>query len=613
MPAGGPEQSAPYRPRHARSLDARRIQRTAAAKHTGSAPDDDAVKAPGIAALFRRNPERARRTAVAAGAVAVCVLVASSVASAATRTGSHDGAPVAKSVGLGGHAVPKTPENPATTTEPGSLSSARMVSAKQMAPATKAVIKGLAGNGIPNVALNAYRVAADRMAHVQPSCGIDWALLAGIGREESDHGQFAGARLNPDGTSTPRIIGPALNGVGNQYIAAPANGFALDGDAKYTHALGPMQFIPQTWAGYGADANGDGKADIFNINDAALGAARYLCANGGNLRTAAGQERAILAYNHSDQYLAQVLALSDAYRLGIPVKGIPVGNITGALPPITATGPYAVNPGPPTAASSSKKTRGARFEAPRLGYSVRIDRRNRRRHGLRRRYRVRWRSGWRIGSHSDAYTDADSHAEAGAQADADPGPDRWLRWWWQRAAVADQVADQAADKAADEAPDHVADRIQLGDTEADVHVCRRSRRHLRRPLTHPLPRTRSLADPVGQGSPRSGVARGVGEHAQTVDDAAGQIAVAERCAHRERGKRAGAVRKTLRGLFAGHDVQHPLAGRDREQDGRRGEPLEQLLGVSAGRRLERAHVDRERQAAFAAGQRQRLVEARELA
>ncbi len=370
---GGPEPTAPYRPRHARGLDAQRAKRTPGAKNTATAGSADEVKAPGIAAMFRRNPERARRTAIAAGAVAICVLVASSVASAATRTASHDDRPVAKSVGLDGQAVPKsapTTSAASNATNAKVASATQIVRAKQFAPANKAVITGLAGNGIPNVALNAYRVAADRMAHVQPSCGIDWALLAGIGREESDHGQFGGARLNPDGTSTPRIIGPALNGDGNEYIPAPPNGFALDGDAKYTHALGPMQFIPQTWAAYGADANGDGKADIFNINDAALGAARYLCANGGNLRTAAGQERAILAYNHSDQYLAQVLALSDAYRLGIPVKGIPVGNITGALPPITATDPYAVNPGPPTAASSSGTTRaGGPVKTPGSGTS----------------------------------------------------------------------------------------------------------------------------------------------------------------------------------------------------------------------------------------------------
>ena len=197
------------------------------------------------------------------------------------------------------------------------------------APVSHGVISGLAANGIPQVALNAYRVAAARMANVSPGCGIDWALLAGIGREESDHGRFGGAVLHSDGVSTPAIIGPALDGVHWDYIPAPANGQALDGDAKYAHALGPMQFIPSTWAGFGTDATGDGKADIFNINDASLGAARYLCAAGGNLRTHAGQVRAVLAYNHSDEYLAQVLALADAYRRGVPISGIPVGHHEG--------------------------------------------------------------------------------------------------------------------------------------------------------------------------------------------------------------------------------------------------------------------------------------------
>jgi hypothetical protein len=98
-------------------------------------------------------------------------------------------------------------------------------------------------------------------------------------------------------------------------------------------------------------------ADVFNINDAALAAARYLCDAGGNLRTHAGQVTAILAYNESDQYLAQVLALADAYRRGIPVTGIPVGNTTGALAPVNSAGsPPPVNPGAPTANRPPSKT-----------------------------------------------------------------------------------------------------------------------------------------------------------------------------------------------------------------------------------------------------------------
>jgi hypothetical protein len=219
------------------------------------------------------------------------------------------------------------------------------------APIAPTVITGLAANGIPNVALNAYRVAATRMTNSSPGCGIDWSLLAGIGRVESNHGRFGGATLNPDGTSTPKIMGPPLNGVGFAFIR-DTDGGAFDGDASYDRAVGPMQFIPSTWKAYGADADGSGSADPFNINDAALAAAHYLCVAGGNLRTDAGQRDAVMAYNHSDSYVNGVLALAHAYANGIPVADIPlVGNTTAPVPAVGAFGTarYAdgpANPGP---------------------------------------------------------------------------------------------------------------------------------------------------------------------------------------------------------------------------------------------------------------------------
>jgi membrane-bound lytic murein transglycosylase B len=199
-------------------------------------------------------------------------------------------------------------------------------------PATPAVITGLAANGIPNVALNAYRVAAARMATAKPYCGIDWSLLAGIGRVESNHGRYGGAVLNSDGTASPRILGPALDGVQFAYIADSDDG-RWDDDTRYDRAMGPMQFIPTTWRAYAVDADGNGETDPFNINDAALAAANYLCRAGGDLRTDAGQRRAVFAYNHSDSYVDQVLALARAYASGIPVADLPiVGNTTGAVP-----------------------------------------------------------------------------------------------------------------------------------------------------------------------------------------------------------------------------------------------------------------------------------------
>src|SRR3954447_15732546 len=226
------------------------------------------------------------------------------------------------------------------------------------APIAPTVITGLAANGIPNVALNAYRVAAARMTNSSPDCGIDWSLLAGIGRVESNHGRFGGATLNPDGTSTPQIKGPPLNG-GQFAFIRDTDGGTFDGDSSVDRAVGPMQFIPSTWRAYGVDADGNGTADAFNINDAALAAANYLCHAGGNLRTDAGQRKAVMAYNHSDSYVNEVLALAHAYAAGIPVADIPlVGNTTGAVPAPGAFGTsrYVGGPAAPGPALGARDT-----------------------------------------------------------------------------------------------------------------------------------------------------------------------------------------------------------------------------------------------------------------
>lgn len=326
----------------------------------GAAADE--VKAPGLAAMLRRSPKFKQRAAfgsIAAGAV--IFVVASLTTPLADAGTSHHMSPH----GVGaqqdsntdlGQLLPLATDS-ATPPAGDTALTTKPVHVAKPAPTSAAVINSLASNGIPNLALNAYRVAAARMDHVDPGCGIDWALLAGIGRVESDHGRFGGAVFNADGTTNPKIIGPALDGKTWDYVPAPTNGLALDGDAVYAHALGPMQFIPQTWASYGADENGDGVADVFNINDAALGAARYLCAAGGDLRTTAGQKQAVLTYNHSDEYLGQVLALADAYRRGVSVAGIPlVGNTSGSLSPVRTTDVPPANPGQPTAVQHHKTT-----------------------------------------------------------------------------------------------------------------------------------------------------------------------------------------------------------------------------------------------------------------
>jgi len=220
--------------------------------------------------------------------------------------------------------------------------------------------------GIPEIVLNAYRSAELAMAGAQPGCGLPWNLLAGIGKIESGHA--GGGQTDAAGTTVTPILGPTLNGhlAGNEIITDTDRGL-LDGDPTHDRAVGPMQFIPSTWARYATDGNGDGVADPNNVFDAALAAARYLCAGGLDLRDPAQESRAVLRYNNSTSYMANVLAWSTAYRTGgtaapaVPVAPTPpersadsesaaVDAVDAAAPGPSGTAPATPTPTAPPAA-----------------------------------------------------------------------------------------------------------------------------------------------------------------------------------------------------------------------------------------------------------------------
>lgn len=166
--------------------------------------------------------------------------------------------------------------------------------------------------GIPARALRAYVAAAGAANDDAASCGIGWNTVAAIGFVESAHGSYGGGHLTASGQASGPIIGPSLNGDGFAAIADTDAG-ALDGDALWDRAVGPMQFIPSTWRYAGRDGNGDGEADPFSIDDAALSAASYLCAHGRNLTTAGGWRDAVYSYNQSESYIKQVRDQAKAY------------------------------------------------------------------------------------------------------------------------------------------------------------------------------------------------------------------------------------------------------------------------------------------------------------
>jgi membrane-bound lytic murein transglycosylase B len=181
---------------------------------------------------------------------------------------------------------------------------------------------------IPSMALSAYRNAEQKMAASNPDCGVSWNLLAGIGRIESGHAN--GGATDARGTAVRPIYGPTLDGTlpGNEVVVQRIS----DGRVNYARALGPMQFLPGTWARYASDGDGDGVADPQNLYDSTLAAARYLCSGGMNLRIQSQVTAAILRYNNSMSYAGNVLGWAAAYATGVLPVDLPP--VTGPAPPL---------------------------------------------------------------------------------------------------------------------------------------------------------------------------------------------------------------------------------------------------------------------------------------
>ncbi|MGO9560797.1 MAG: lytic transglycosylase domain-containing protein [Acidimicrobiales bacterium] len=166
----------------------------------------------------------------------------------------------------------------------------------------------LASAAIPGIAVKAYEHASKVLALTDPACHLSWADIAGIGRVESDNGLTWGsrARVSPNGTLTPPILGPLLDGAdGLPAYPTPDHGI-LEHGGVWERAVGPMQFLPSTWLEYAQDGNGDHVKSPQNFWDAALTTAVFLCANGGDVASQRGFDNAVLSYNNSESYLSLV-------------------------------------------------------------------------------------------------------------------------------------------------------------------------------------------------------------------------------------------------------------------------------------------------------------------
>jgi hypothetical protein len=148
--------------------------------------------------------------------------------------------------------------------------SARVVRLAPAAVSTSLPVDNTPPSGRPANYLQLFQESAARYCP-----GLSWTVLAAIGQIESGDGQN---------------MGPSTAG-----------------------ALGPMQFLPSTWATWGIDGFGDtGAPDILNPFDAVPSAARLLCADGAT-SSGAGLRQAVFDYNHATWYVDEVLTLAAEY------------------------------------------------------------------------------------------------------------------------------------------------------------------------------------------------------------------------------------------------------------------------------------------------------------
>src|SRR4051794_33107169 len=226
---------------------------------------------------------------------------------------------------------------------------------------------------IPRRVLAAYVSSAKTIDRAQPSCHLRWYELAGIGYIESGHAHNGGSETKHwNGVAKPPIFGPLLDGSAG-VSWHDTDGGRLDKNTEWERAVGPMQFMPTTWAVWGADGNRDRHQDPQQIDDATLAAAGYLCTGGGSsLDQISHLIAAVYSYNHSYAYVSAVLTVAAQYA-GLPPNALGVDKVPpdpGAKPTKSPSpSPSPSSPGASPSATTPTKpspttTSATRIPAP---------------------------------------------------------------------------------------------------------------------------------------------------------------------------------------------------------------------------------------------------------
>ncbi|MGE6260738.1 lytic transglycosylase domain-containing protein [Heyndrickxia sporothermodurans] len=150
---------------------------------------------------------------------------------------------------------------------------------------------------IPDEFIPVYKAA-------EKEYGVPWYVLAAHHRVETRFSTMD-PMISPAGAEGPMQFMPCTF-VGWRHPTCEGKG-----KGKISKKEKENPTVIKKYGGYGVDANGDGKADIWNIEDAVFSAANYLAQNGaanGHLR------KAIYSYNHSEEYVDEVMHYVKLYQ-----------------------------------------------------------------------------------------------------------------------------------------------------------------------------------------------------------------------------------------------------------------------------------------------------------
>lgn len=172
----------------------------------------------------------------------------------------------------------------------------------------------LAVQEIPPDYLVEYMRAPDRFCP-----GLPWTTLAAVGWVETRHGTLDATGVH-SGANFAGAAGPMQ--------------FGIAGAAGNTWGGSPVRAVPPDMR-YGVDGNSDGTADVYDFRDAIPAAAGYLCAHG----APDDIPGALFAYNHSDAYVATVMAKASeyGYSVGLLLGAASGGLVCPVVPPVQFT------------------------------------------------------------------------------------------------------------------------------------------------------------------------------------------------------------------------------------------------------------------------------------